>query len=86
MDETSVLIILSLSGNIDDYIEVLKACSIRNVTIISITSDKNNLLSSSADYALYYKEHALDNADIHWNINTLNFLTDYLIETIISKK
>lgn len=86
MDENSALIILSLSGNIDNYIEVLKTCRVRNVTIISITSDKINPLSSFADYSLYYKEDALDNIDKHWNINTLNFLTNYLIETIVSKK
>ncbi|MCF1684656.1 MAG: MurR/RpiR family transcriptional regulator [Tetragenococcus koreensis] len=86
MDENSVLIILSLSGNTENYSEVLKTCKIRNVTIISITSDKINSLSSFADYSLYYKENVLDNIDKHWDIGTLNFLVNYLIEVIVHQK
>ncbi|AYW47281.1 hypothetical protein C7K38_02130 [Tetragenococcus osmophilus] len=86
MDENSVLIILSLSGNTENYSKILETCKLRNITIISITSDKINSLSSLADYSLYYKENVLDDIDKHWNTGALDFLVNYLIEIIVYQK
>lgn len=86
MNEDSLLIVLSLSGNIENYGELIEACKLKNVVIVSITSDRMNSLSDLSDYSLYYKENVLDNIDKHWNINTLNFLTNYLIECVVHQK
>jgi len=86
MDENSLLLIVSLSGNTSSYIDILKQSLLRNVTVISITADVSNTLSSLADYSLYYKDDILENTSKHWNTNTLHFILDYLIATITSRK
>ena len=86
MDEHSLLLIVSLSGNARGYSDVLRKCALRNVTIISITADISSLLSSLADYSLYYKDDILENTTKHWNTSTLHFILDYLLSTIINRK
>jgi len=86
MDEHSLLLIVSLSGNAKSYSDVLRKCALRNVTIISITADISSLLSSLADYSLYYKDDILENTTKHWNTSTLHFILDYLLSTIINRK
>lgn len=86
MDEQSLLLIVSLSGNAGTYLDILKTCLLKNVTIISITADTPNKLSSLSTYSLYYKDDTIGNDKKHWNTNILSFLSDYLIETIIDQK
>lgn len=86
MNEDALLLIVSLSGSAETYVEILKNCILKNVTIISITADVPNTLSSLAHYSLYYKEDIMENDKKHWNTNTLNFLSDYLIETVVNQK
>ena len=86
MNEDALILVVSLSGNAEAYIETLKNCLLKNVTIISVTADIPNALSSLAHYSLYYKEDIIENDKKHWNTNTLNFLSDYLIETIVNQK
>lgn len=86
MDTDSLILIVSLSGNAETYLETLKTCLLKNITIVSITADTPNTLSSLAHYSLYYKEDIMDNDKKHWNTNTLSFLSDYLIETIVNQK
>lgn len=86
MDEESLLLIVSLSGNAKNYSDILKKCTLRNVTIISITADVSSLLSSLAHHSLYYKDDILENTAKHWNTNTLHFILDYLISTIVNRK
>jgi len=86
MDENSLLLVVSLSGNTSSYNDILKQFHLKNVTIVSITADVSNTLSSLADYSLYYKDDILENTTKHWNTNTLHFILDYLIATIISHK
>lgn len=86
MGENSLILIVSLSGNAKGYVDILKKCKLNGVTIISITSDTPNPLSSLADYSLYFKDDILYQDNKHWNCITLHFLTDYIIEVIIAKK
>lgn len=85
-DKESLIIIVSLSGDIETIKEIIDTCKLKDATVISVTSDTVNQLSALADYSLYYKENVLDNLDKHWNINTLNFLVNYLIESIIHQQ
>ena len=86
MDKDTLLLVVSLSGNAQDYLTEIERCSLKNCTIISVTIDSNNTLSTLADYSLYYKDDTLDNTKKHWNSLTLNFLLDYLLENIVSQK
>lgn len=86
MDEDSLLLVVSLSGNAQDYLNEIKRCLLKNCVIISVTIDSNNELSTLADYSLYYRDDTLDNSKKHWNSLTLNFLLDYLLENIVSQK
>lgn len=86
LDEDSLLLVVSLSGNAQDYLNEIKRSTLKNSVIISVTIDSNNALSTLADYSLYYRDDTLDNSKKHWNSLTLNFLLDYLLENIVSQK
>src|SRR5699024_6511253 len=60
MDKDTLLLVVSLSGNTQDYLTEIERCSLKNCTIISVTIDSNNTLSTLADYSLYYKDDTLD--------------------------
>lgn len=86
MDEDSLLLVVSLSGNGEDYLSEIKKYTLKKGVIISITTDSNNALSTLADYSLYYRDDTLSNTKKHWNSITLNFLLDYLLENIVTQK
>ena len=86
MDDDSLLLVVSLSGNVQDYLNEIKRCLLKNCVIVSATIDSNNELSTLADYSLFYRDDTLDNSKKHWNSLTLNFLLDYLLENIVSEK
>jgi len=86
MDKNSLILVVSLSGNGNGYIDYLKKCKLNEVSIISITMDFPNRLSNLANFPLYYKEDIMNLNDKHWSTITLNFLCDYLLESIIAKK
>lgn len=86
MDEDSLLLVVSLSGNGEDYLSEIKKHTLKKGVIISITTDSNNTLSTLADYSLYYRDDTLNNTKKHWNSITLNFLLDYLLENVVTQK
>lgn len=86
LDEDSLILIVSISGNANGFDDSLKKCKLNDVIIVSITIDIPNKLSSLADFSLYYKDDILNQSNKHWNSIPLNFLSDYLIETIIDQK
>lgn len=84
MDEESLILVVSLTGNGEEYIQYIEKCKFNDGAVISITRDMPNRLSKLADIPLYFKEGEL--IDKHWNSLTLHFLCDYLIETIVDQK
>ncbi|GAB2496171.1 MurR/RpiR family transcriptional regulator [Alkalibacterium psychrotolerans] len=82
--DEKLILIVSLGGDGKEYIDELKKHSLKNNTIVSLTTDSSNELASLSDYSLYYKSDSYD-LKKHWSTITLNFLLDYLFECIISQ-
>lgn len=84
-DKNTVFLIVSLSGNGEKYVNELKNFSFKDSSVVSVTLDSSNQLTSLADHSLYYKTDTLNNNKKHWNCITLHFLMDYLLESIIKE-
>ncbi|SDB83741.1 transcriptional regulator, RpiR family [Pelagirhabdus alkalitolerans] len=84
-DQDTLILIVSLSGNSEEYIDAIKKFAFKNSQIVSVTLDTSNQLTSLANYSLYYKTDTLDNNKKHWNSITLQFLMDYLLESIVQE-
>lgn len=84
MSNDSLILVVSLGGNGKDYLPFIEKCKLNDGKIIAITNDTPNRLSYLADISLYYKDLNTDNR--HWNTLPLQFLCEYLIETIVALK
>lgn len=85
MTKEDLLIFTSLSGNVLPYQASLRFCELENIPLISLTREGINPLSEYSTVALYYVDHQLNNADVHWSALSLNYLFNLLIQTIISQ-
>ncbi|MBL1230495.1 MurR/RpiR family transcriptional regulator [Enterococcus sp. BWB1-3] len=84
MTKKSLVIIASIYGKTDNYIEALKNCKAKNVAIISITLDQENNLSEEATHSLFFKDSSVGSNNKHWNALTLSFLVEMLIQSILN--
>lgn len=74
-----LVIIISLSGNTESYLDVLELFELNNINVISITCDTPNSLMSFSKVNLMYKD-TLEFTGKHWQCLTLQVLMDYLLE------
>lgn len=74
-----LVIIISLSGNTESYLDVLELFELNNINVISITCDTPNSLMSFSKVNFMYKD-TLEFTGKHWQCMTLNVLMDYLLE------
>ena len=73
--KNDLVIIASLSGNVDKYRDSIVTLGLTDVPVISITNVSNNELSSIAKYNLYF-QNSFKNTDL--NINRSSYLTLHL--------
>jgi len=75
-----LLLVASLSGNINSIDSIIKNISVKNVPIISITSFSRNELSYLAKYNLYYQVSNLNRVN---NLNNSSFCTLNLVLSLL---
>ncbi|MDR2834095.1 MAG: MurR/RpiR family transcriptional regulator [Streptococcaceae bacterium] len=86
MGEDSVLILASLKGEGLDYQEALDILELRNISIVSITSNTANRLSTQSDVALYYADNHVFEANTHWRAISLLYALNSLVQAVIVEK
>lgn len=87
MNQKSLVIIVSVHGKPSEELEeILSKCVIKGVNIISITSDAPNLLSETANHALFFKDSSVGRNKKHWTAIPLSFLLENLIQEIMEQK
>lgn len=86
MDENSLIIIASISGNIDSYKRALDILKIKKVKIITLTLKQNCELLNYSDKPLFFIDKNLSLTSTHWPAQTITYLLNLLIHTIILEK
>lgn len=74
--ETDLLFIVSLSGNIQNYKETIHNLGVRDIPMISITNLGNNELAAITKYNFYFQNSSIDG---ELKLNQTSFLTLHLI-------
>ncbi|MBO1308359.1 MurR/RpiR family transcriptional regulator [Enterococcus sp. 669A] len=76
LTKDDMVIVISLSGEIDRYKESIQLLKAKKIPLVSITTLSNNPLAANADYRLYAVSSSvlLNNAEAH-----VSFLTFYLL-------
>lgn len=84
MNEHSVLLFTSLSGNTDEYAATLQQAKLQKVSIISVTRDVSNPLSEISDVAIYFADDTNLQDNRHWPAITMSFSLEMLINEILN--
>lgn len=84
MNEHSVLLFTSLSGNTDEYAATLQQAKLQKVSIISVTRDVSNPLSEISDIAIYFADDTNLQDNRHWPAITMSFSLEMLINEILN--
>lgn len=79
MTENDVLIIVSLSGNVENIEETLKYIQAKGTNVISFTNRSINLLAQIADYPLYYSS----TPGFYRNEEVVMFTPMYFVTTLL---
>lgn len=83
LKENDLVIVLSLSGNIQKVEDSLRTLKLNNVPIASITNMQNNPLSSMADYRLYAisSPMSIDNGLLHNSFTNFLLVIEYIFRS-----
>lgn len=85
MQEGDVFFIVSLSGNTEGMKEIIRFLKLKNVLVVSITSEGQNEIASEADFRFYFADDSYFGlASRHWPALSLKALLDYIIHAYIS--
>lgn len=78
--ETDLLFIVSLSGNIDNYKETIHNLGVRDIPMVSVTNLGNNELASITKYNFYFQSSYIDGP---MKLNQTSYLTLHLLFHLI---
>lgn len=82
----SLLLIVSLSGDMTEYGHIIKNAKKKGVVIVAVTINSNNSLSQFSDYSLTYVDTFFTEKNNHWPAISLNFILDQLVHHISLNK
>lgn len=87
LEKGSVVIILSLSGDIKKIRDVVQIMKLRDIKLISITNFQNNELAALADYRLYAVSSPIqiEKKLIHNSFANFFVVTEYLFREYLKK-
>ncbi|MCI7238479.1 MAG: hypothetical protein MR512_02425 [Anaerococcus sp.] len=80
----TIIMIVSLSGNIENLYDKLIRLKKKGVRIVGVSSESNNLLNDIADFKLQYSSSDIDDKILHWQTITLSYILDRLKYEIAS--
>lgn len=78
----SLLIIVSLSGNMKGYCHIVESIKNNGNIIISVTLNTENSLKRISDYSLTFIDSSISKESHHWSSIPLSFLLDQLVHKI----
>jgi len=70
-----LIIVISLSGNVQKIKDTLQLLQLKKVKIVSITNLQSNLLSAMSDYSLYAVSNPVKIGDQLYHNSFVDFLT-----------
>lgn len=82
LNEDSLVFIVSLSGNLNGYKEIIDLIVEKKVTIIAVTHYSDNPLATLSTHSLQFVDTSLNIPNHHWSSVPLNFLLDQLMHEI----
>lgn len=81
-NEDSLVIIVSLSGDLKNYKHTMKYLNHHEITTIGVSIHSDNPLANLATYSLQFVDSSLDIENHHWSSMTLNFIFDQLSHAV----
>lgn len=82
LNKDSLVFIVSLSGNLSGYKEIIDLIVENNVTLIAVTQYSENPLATLATHSLQFVDTSLNIHNHHWSSVPLNFILDQLMHEI----
>lgn len=86
MAENSLVLLVSISGKIDDYRATLETLRLKKVKIISITYQQSSELVKYSEIPLFFITETLSHHQKYWSALSLSYLLNLLLQTIIDEK
>src|SRR5699024_8761980 len=81
-NKNSLVIIVSLSGNLKDYKNTMEHIKNNNTSIVGVSIFSDNLLSKLVTYSLQYVDSSLIMDNHHWSAMPLSFIFDQLSHSV----
>lgn len=82
LNENSLVIIISISGDLKGYKETMTYLKEKNITTVGVSLYSDSPLAQSVTHSLQFVDSTLDNKDHHWSSIPLTFLMDQLLHYI----
>lgn len=81
-NKDSLVVIVSLSGDLNDYKSTMEDLKDHNITTIGVSIYTDNPLANLATHSLQFVDSSLDIKNHHWSSMTLNFIFDQLSHAV----
>lgn len=81
-DENSLVVIVSLSGDLKNYKQTVEYMYEQDITIVGVSIYSDNPLSRLATHSLQFVDSSLDIENHHWSSITLNLIFDQLSHAV----